>query len=650
MIMKRLFIALSILCFWVQVDAQGNQPLPYKEELERAHQAFDAKKYNTSATLFRKLYAKIKDPEQKQKVLFMIAESYRMSNNYSQAIRWFEEVVNSKYPDPNVIYRYGQLLKNFERYDEAVRQFYDYSFEIPDDPRGKQAQQNSQLAMEWKANPEKFIISNLTELNTEVSDYAPTFQNGKIYWTSSRKEAQGTGIFEWTGQKFEDLFEASQQPGGSFANINPLKEVNTNFNDGSAWVDSSGSSLYFTQCNGADGKQVYCKIYVSYNQNGHWTVPKALPFNSDSFSCGQPAWSTDGKRLFFASDMQGGYGEKDLYYIHYDAIKDSWGSPVNLGPNVNTAEDDMFPFMDEEGTLYFSSAGRQNMGGLDIFKTSDSAGTFKKAVNLRYPINSGGDDFGIRFLPKAQNRENAPIAYFSSNRQNGVGDNDIYSITIKPFAFLVKGKTIDKDTRQVLGQAKVVLTDKTGGVLFSVLSNDKGEFVGEIPLNVLSNLIASKKDYFSSSAVEISSIGLSKDSLIELELLLEPLPPPETYVTIPGIYYDLDKWDLRSESKQVLDSLIIILNNNPGIVIEIGSHTDSRAPADYNIELSKKRAKSCVDYLVAKGISKERLQAIGYGESKLTNDCSDGVDCSEEEHQQNRRTTFRILKTDFKRK
>jgi len=646
---KQIIFIIQFLFLINVVHAQESSN-PWQIDIDKAYQAFDAKKYNTSAGLFKKVYPKVKDADQKQKMLFMIAESYRRSNNFNQAIKWYEDLINAKYPDINILFSYGQLLKNFERYEEAERQFYDYLFEIPADVKGKIAMQSCNVSQQWKANPQKFNINNVKELNTIYSDYAPFYVSKKLVWSSSRKEAQGNEIFEWTGQKCSDFFEATLSNNSFGKQTNVKGAVNTNFNDGVGWIDSNETTFYFTRCNGIDGKGVNCKILVSYKENGVWASPTLLPFNSDSFSCGHPAFSPDGKRLFFSSDMKGGMGEKDIYYSLYDAVKDKWGSPVNLGPNVNSTEDDMFPFVDEKGMIYYASKGMIGMGGLDLFKTQDSANTFKKAQNLQSPINSGGDDFAISFIPQSQRKQDSIIAYFSSNRMGGQGDDDIYSIAIKPFVFLVKGKVIDNESKQLLPSASVTLTNDKGKIIFNIRSNDKGEFGGELALNSMMELSASKEKYFTSGMDSISSIGLTHDSILQVTLYLNPIPAQDVDITIPGIYYDLDKWDLRPASKKVLDSLIVILNDNPTLVVEIGSHTDSRAPAEYNLELSQKRAKSCVDYLVEHNINKNRLSPKGYGETKLVNDCTDGVDCTEEEHQQNRRTTFRVLRSDFKRK
>lgn len=647
-----LFVSLAVFAQDESETApvQQQQPTVFDLEMRKAERVFLAKKFNTAAGMFKKLYPKAKDEDQQQKVLYYIAESYRQANNFKQAFEWYEKLVNTKYPDPRILYSYGLLLKNFERYDDAARQFNDYLFEVPGDKEAEREMQSCKTAQEWKLNPKKFAIKNVKELNTQYSDYAPFYTANKLIWASSRTEATGNEIFEWTGQKCSDFFEASYN-GSAFGKVANLKGgVNTNFNEGVAWIDSTATIMYFTQCNGMDGKGVNCKIYVSYFQGNEWTKPTVLPFCSDSFSTGHPAMTADQKRMYFASNMPGTMGEKDIFSISYDPVKDKWGTPVNLGPNVNSTQDDMFPFVDDKGALYFASKGHKGMGGLDLYVTGDSAGTFKKAQNLQYPINSGGDDFGITFLPASATNTDGPIGYLCSNREGGEGDDDIYSISIKPFVFVVKGKVIDKETNSALPGANVDFTKKDGAIAFSARSGNNGDFVTELSLNELYKVNAGKDKYFKSTDQMISTEGVAKDSTVEITIYLDPIPSEEYEFTLQGIYYDLDKADLRPEAKKILDSLIVILRNNPTLVIELASHTDSRAEADYNIKLSQRRAQSCVDYLMQNGIPKDRLKPVGYGETKLVNDCADGVDCTEEEHQQNRRTTFRVLSTDYKPK
>jgi len=643
------YILLFILVFPFQLWAQEAQVKSYQIDLDRAELAYLSKKYNTAALLFQKVYPKVKDEEEKQKILFKIADSYRYSNNFKQALKWYEEVLNSKYPDPVILYSYGQLLKNFERYDEASRAFYDYSFEVPEDKQGKIAQQSCAVAANWKANPLKYKVENITALNTDQSDYAPFYSNGKLVFTSTRKEAQGSETFEWTGQKYSDLFE-SNVSGNTYSRPASLKALNSNYNEGVAWFDSSYTTTFFTQCNGVDGKGINCKIYVSYFQNGAWISPKPLPFNSDSFSTGHPTFTNDGKRMYFTSDLKGGFGKKDLWYMNYDAVKDIWGEPVNMGPDVNSEEDELFPYVSEKGQIYYASKGKIGMGGLDLFETADSAGTFKVAKNLQFPINSGGDDFAITFVPENKRVKDAAYAFFSSNREGGVGDDDLYSLADKPVVVLLKGLVYDRESGAPISGANIKLANGLFKVLAEPKSNDKGLFTLDLPLNEQLFVSASKDKYLTAASINMDTRNIEKDTVIEVKIPLDLVPAEDVEITLRGIYYDLDKWDVRPDAKVVLDSLAGILKNNPSLVIELASHTDSRAPAPYNLDLSKKRAQSCVTYLTQKGIAKDRMEPVGYGETRLVNDCSDEVDCTEEEHQQNRRTTVRVIKTNYKPK
>jgi outer membrane protein OmpA-like peptidoglycan-associated protein/tetratricopeptide (TPR) repeat protein len=616
-------------------------------EIEKAKHAFEQKRYNTSANMFKKVYPKVKNEESQDSILFMVAESYRLSNNFGEAVKWYEKLVNTRYPNPRIIYSYGLLLKNFEQYEEAGRKFYDFLFEMPANPDGKREMEASKLASVWKNNPEKFTIKNLSELNTSYSDYAPFFVKNKLIWSSSRTESTGNEIFEWTGQKCADFFEA-EKAGYSWKAISKLKgNVNTNYNEGVAWIDTSYTTMYLTLCNGRDGKSPGCKIYVSYQNDTGWSTPELLPFCKDDYSYGHPAMTADGKRLYFASDMPGGLGQKDIYYIEFNKYNNTWGQPTNLGKNVNTAEDDMFPYIHDNGTLYFASKGWMGMGGLDIFKTIYENGQWQMVENLKYPINSGGDDFGISFVPASQQLEGEPIAYFSSNRIGGKGDDDLYSITIKPFRFMLKPKLVNKQTKNVISAAVITITDSVQAERFNLRTTIDGTTSADLPINEVLWVNAEKEMYFTVEPISISTKDLYKDSVLELIIYLEPLPQDDMEITLDGILYDLDKAELRPESKLILDSLVILLNKNPKLVIELASHTDSRASAEYNLKLSQRRAESCVNYLVSKGINKIRLKPVGYGETRLINDCEDDVDCTEEEHQLNRRTTFRIISNDF---
>jgi outer membrane protein OmpA-like peptidoglycan-associated protein/tetratricopeptide (TPR) repeat protein len=642
----RVSILLFLSCFFLNAIAQTTTVTPIDIEIQKADVLFMNKKYNSAATSYKKIYTKVKDEEQQATINFKIAESYRLSNNFKLAFEWYEKLINTKYPDPKILYSYGLLLKNYERYGDAARQFNDYLFEMPNDAEAKREVEACKIAGDWKLNPLKFSVENVKSLNTVYSDYAPFLSDGKIYWSSSRTEATGNIIFEWTGQKCADIFQSNINENSFGTVTKPNGLINSNYNEGVAWVDSTNTIMYFTQCNGLDGKGMNCKIYVSYKQNNQWSSAQVLPFCSDSFSVGHPAFTADMKRLYFASNMPGSIGEKDIYYINHNPLTGKWGIPLNLGPNVNSTEDEMFPAIHPDGKIYFASKGHFGMGGLDLFYTIDSIGGFTKAINLKSPINSGADDFGINFWGN-QTEPQKPFAYFTSNREGGLGDDDIYSLSVKPFVFLVKGKVINQEDNTPLANAEVSAVT-TNMPIKLVKTDGNGNFVSELALNQNIELSAAKEKFFKSTPLTVSSQNIKADTTIELTLYLNPIPDQGVEFTLQGIYYDLDKSDIRPEAARVLDSLVFILKNNPTITIELASHTDSRADEGYNLKLSQRRAQSCVDYLLKKGIAKPRLTAVGYGESKLINECADGVECNEGQHQENRRTTFRVLSTDYK--
>ncbi len=611
----------------------------YMLELEKADLCFQAKKFNTAAQLYQKVYPRIKDLTSKEQTLFKIAESYRFSNNFSQAMKWYENLVNSKYPDPQILFNYAQLLKNFERYEDAIRVFNDYLFEMPENKAAIEAIEGCKQAAEWKAKPEKYLLKNLSNVNTPFSDYGPYFNQQQLYFSSSRKEAQGSGIFEWTGQKYADIFSYQTNTAKPLQLISQ-KTLNSDFNEGALCMDSS-QNIYFTQCNGADGKGLNCKILVSYYVENKYSTPQVLPFNNDSFSCGHPTWDNHFNYLYYSSDRPGGYGNKDIWRCQYNFTKNEWSTAENLGAQINSSADELFPSFDKKNNLYFASKGHIGMGGLDLFRCNLESSN--QAINLGSPLNSGADDFGITWTGDSLNI----LGYFSSNRQGGVGDDDLYAIYAKPAVLIVNGTVLDRETEKPVTTANIVLSEKGSKSNFNLKTDENGQFSAEIGFNKGYELICSKNNFLN-AGVELNPVFGQNDSSIQVIIWLDKVPLKEAELTVQGIYYDLDQWQIRKDAQPILDSLALVLQLNPGLVIELASHTDSRADAVYNLELSKKRANSCVSYLVSKGITQSRLIPIGYGEQFLVNDCTDGVECSDAEHQANRRTTVKFLKTDAK--
>jgi peptidoglycan-associated lipoprotein len=624
-------------------------------EMNNAYQAFLEKRYFSAALLYKRSYDKIRDQELKDSAAFMIAESYRLANNLKLAFKWFETTVNTRYPNPEILFLYGQALKNYERYDEAAKLFYDYNFEQPESrSKGEREIRACELSKKWKEAPSRYEIRNIGALNSESSDYCPYISGNMLYFSSARATATGSEIFEWTGQKCSDIFQSELGSAGSWSKPEIVPgPVNSPFNEGASCMDAAGTTLYYTQCNGTDGKGITCNIYVSQKSGDTWSEGELLPFCSEQYSTGHPSLSADGKKLFFSSDMQGGFGAHDIYEVDKDPATRKWKDFRNLGPLINTEEDEMFPAISQTGVLYFSSKGHMGMGGFDIFFTSQQDGKWTAPENMKYPVNSGGDDFNLVFTPGyAQFEAGKSIAYLASNRVTGEGDDDIYELRVKSALHQLQLTVKDKETGKVLPGTRILtgpvnreFTADSAGQLKTELKNREGNRT-----TVKTTVDASHEGYYLAH-YEIADVsGTLNDTTIYLEVLLSPIPAMEKEIVLEGILYDLDKFALREESKKVLDSLIIILKQNPGVAVEIASHTDSRSDSAYNFTLSQKRAQTCVDYLIGRGISKDRLAAVGYGESRPVNNCTDGVPCTEEQHQQNRRTSFRIISTNYRGK
>ncbi|KAB2867549.1 MAG: OmpA family protein, partial [Bacteroidales bacterium] len=372
-----------------------------------------------------------------------------------------------------------------------------------------------------------------------------------------------------------------------------------------------------------------------------------------------PAISADGTTLYFASNIAGGFGGLDIWKVTRASSADEWGEAINLGGEINTAGNEMFPYMHSDGVLYFSSDGHPGMGGLDIFKAKKTEGETWEIENMRYPMNSPADDFGVVFEKERE------AGYFSSRRPGGRGSDDIYMFYLPPIIYNMIGKITDEKTKSPVGQATVKLVGSDGAIV-TMQTNDDGSFKFNLTPNTDYVIIASKKGFLNNKAKETTR-GLTRSKDFDVAIAITSTEKP---IEIPNIFYDYDKWELRMESREALDRLVEILNDNPTVTIELASHTDSRGTQEYNYELSQKRAQSVVNYLIEKGIATDRLKAKGYAQTQpkvvdaalnaryqflpigsvLDKKFIDGLSSEENKeivYQINRRTEFRVLRDDY---
>lgn len=634
-----------------------------KGDKSKADMAFDVQEYYVAIDLYKKEYKSAKDKARKAEIIFKVAECYRLTNNLKQAETWYKKAVKIKYPDPIAILYLADAMKINEKYADAIVEYNNYAAKVPSDPRGSKGAESCALAQKWIDNPTRYEVKNEAQINGKNNDFSPAYASKnykEIYFTSSRDNAEGKDLDGWTGQSFTDIFTAKIDNKGKWSNPSPLDAIiNTADNEGSPVFDADFKTLYFTRCARKKKEAMGCEIYTAESKGNTWGEPQLIVLKPDSVvaTVGHPALSLDGKVLVFASDMPGGLGGRDLWLSQYDNEKKRWTKPVNLGSTINTPADEMFPFIHADGTLYFASSGHIGMGGLDIFKADKvSATSWGNVTNMRYPINSAGDDFAIIFEREAEK------GYFTSNRAGGKGNDDIYSFILPQLQFTLQGVVKNYKNKKPIEGAIVTIVG-TDGSSKEVKTDASGFYKVDLMPATSYVLSASKLPKYLAKTGKTTTVGFEEDKALVHDFELDPT---DDVIDLPNIYYDLGKWELRPESKVALDKLVETLNDNPTIVIELGSHTDTRASDAYNLTLSQKRAQSVVDYLIENGIDAERLVAKGFGETvprKIPFDVSfmkagdiitdayiaklKTEEQKEEAHQMNRRTEFRVLRSDY---
>ncbi|MCX6290849.1 MAG: OmpA family protein [Bacteroidetes bacterium] len=651
----------SVACFFiglVMVISASAQ----KTSTSSADAAYTKGDYYDAVPLYKKAFNKEKNKAKKAEILFKTAESYRMVNDFKNQEVWYDKAIKGGYKEPVVFLRLAEALQFNGKYDEAIVQFTTFKNAAVNDPRGEDGIKACTQAQKWKDKPTRYRIDNASALNSKYSDFGVSYSNKDhraVIFTSAREESIGKNNDGGTGEKFQDLYEASVDKKGKWSTPKPLLEpINSGGNDGGAALDKKGNEMFFTRCDFEKGKVGICEIYFTKRKGQTWDEPKLIPLSPDSATVGQPCLSPDEQTLYFVSDMPGGQGGKDIWMSAYDRKAKAWGKPVNLGNKVNTAEDDMFPFVAPDNTLYFASKGHPGMGGLDIFKTKMSTGgAWEEPVNMRYPINTPADDFA--FLIDEGNDK----GYLSSNREGGKGGDDIYTWVLPPLVFTVSGKVFDADSKANIEGVSIELFG-SDGTSVPYKTDKTGAYKFDLKPETSYKVSATMKDYLN-KYIEVSTVGLeiSKDFIGDFDFAMKSTKKP---IELPNILYDLAKWDLRPESKIALDGLVKTMDENPTIVIELGSHTDSRPIPMTNDTLSQRRAQSVVDYLIEKGVDADRLHAKGYGEKEprtlnvnmghfkagdvLTDAFITGLKntaLKEEAHQLNRRTEFKVLRTNY---
>lgn len=651
-----LLIILLIIVAFPEVTAQ-------KRKAEKAYSSFNAGEYFDAIDQFKDTYSKTKkaDKNSRTEIVFMIAECYRLVNDPKNAETWYKLAVKSSYSKPEAQYWFAESLKKNGKYPQAIEEFKKYKQVAPSDARADQEIRACELAVEWLRNPEAYKVEDLRDINSKESDFSPAFGRddfGLIYFTSARDDAAGNKTHGATGQSYTDIFETRIDKKSKWSTPVPVEAINSEFEEGAPSFSSDYKELYFTRCEAGKREKKGCIIMYTKRNGDTWSEPKNIGILSDSVVAAHPAISPDGSTLYFVSDITGGFGKKDIWKVTRTKGGDGWSKPVNLGPDINTPGDELFPFVRDDGTLYFSSDGLIGMGGLDIFRAKPQPDESWVVQNMKSPVNSYSDDFGIAF----ENENERGI--FSSTRK-GRGNDELYSFELPPLKFGVTGLVKDEKTGTPINSSLVQLIASDGSNL-QAETGSGGDFKFALKAGVDYIFLASKRGYLNGKEKETTK-GQEKSREFMVTILLVAIDKP---IELPNILYDFGKWDLRPESMVSLDKLVETLLDNPNITIELMSHTDSRDTEQYNQDLSQKRAQTVVQYLIEKGIETERLSAKGYGEStpKVVDTFITGQSAflkagttlteqyintlandeqKETAHQINRRTEFRVLRTDY---
>ncbi len=631
----------------------------------KALAAFNAGEYFTAIDLYKSAYNNLTEKTGKAEMLFQIAECYRLVSEPRQAELWYNKAIAKGISNPLAILYLADAQKMNMKYAEAKDSYKKYKDNVSKDPRADDGIRSCELAQKWMENPSGYQVDNMKFFNSKQNDFCPAYGSedySTVYFTSSRDGSTGKSISGATGQNFADIFVSKMDRKGTWSQpVLVSNSINTEFDDGSPCLSKDFKTMYFTRCEKAKSKNFGCAIYYSELQGEEWSKSKKILIASDSIIVAHPAISPDELTLYFTSDMEGGQGGKDIWKVNRAKKGDEWGTPENMGPQINTPGDEEFPYVHADGTLYFSSNGQVGMGGLDIFKATQKPDGSWNIENMGYPINSNADDFAIVFQNETEK------GLFSSNRTTK-GDDDIYAFTLPPLKFNVVGVVKDEKTDQVLADA-TVKSISSDGITIDNRTDKNGAYHFALKPNTDYIFIASHEGYLNGKERETTK-GLDHSRDFKTTILLASIAKA---IELPNIFYDFNKWDLRPESMVALDKLVETLNDNPTITIELMSHTDSRGNDADNMTLSQKRAQSVVDYLIQKGIASDRLSAKGYGKtepkvvdkkladqytflkegSKVDDDLIKSLtdpDLQEIAHQINRRTEFKVLRTDYKPK
>ena len=605
---------------------------------KKADKQFERFLFVKAAESYNKL---IEDGKGDAYVYGRLAESYYNMFNTVEAERWYAKALESS-EKPEMIFNYAEMLKANGKYEASNTQMQRFASMRPSDNRATDFLSNPNYLPKILEQGKKFNVQN-ADFNSENSDFGGTVYNGNLYIASGRNDNRKS--YGWNNEPFLDIYSLYKNTDGSYQDAQLLnKDINTKYHEGLVSFSPDGNTMYFSRESYFEkafekdslSKIKYSQLYLfkASRIGTDWDNIVGLSLNSKNYSIKNPSVSTDGKTLYFASDMPGGFGQFDIYKA---AIKadGSIGTPENLGQKVNTEAQEMFPYISSNNTLYFSSNGHLGLGGMDVFYTEEIDGKTAPIRNIGIPVNSNGDDFAFTI------DEDSEEGFVSSNRLGGKGSDDVYLIKkLQPICDVVLNvEVLDDSSRQPIADAAVSLYDDQGNKISIKSTDDEGNIMFIVECSSTSEIEVIADGFDSKKVTEKTEREEEQDVRISLSPIEKLIV--EDKIELAPIYFDFDKHNITSTAAFELDKLVQIMNKYPDLVINASSHTDSRGSAPYNLKLSQRRATSTQQYVISKGISEKRIQAIGRGENDLKIKC--GGYCNEDEHQQNRRSEFIII-------
>jgi outer membrane protein OmpA-like peptidoglycan-associated protein/tetratricopeptide (TPR) repeat protein len=640
---RNIVYSLFLSIFFLQGFAQ-------KTTVTKAEKEYDRFAYVDAIENYEKVAEK---GYQDEKMFQKLGNAYYFKAELPQALKWYDQLF-ALYPNQEAeyFYRYAQTLKSTGDYVKADQMLEQFNQKTSNDKRGILFKDNRNYLEEIKANSGRFQVVD-ADVNSEFSDYGSSFLGNKLVFASAR-DTGGVSkkVFKWTNKSFTNLYWSEIKPDGEMGMPKRFeRNINSKFNESTPVFTKDGQTMYFTRNNFLEGKRgrdanknTLLKLYkATLDKEGQWSNVTELAFNSNEYSVAHPTLSIDEKTLYFASDMPGTLGQSDLFRVKINA-DGTYGTPENLGPEINTEGRETFPFISNDNELYFASDGRPGLGGLDVFVAKiEIDNSFYGIQNVGEPINSKQDDFA--FLINSKNRN----GFFTSNREGGRGYDDIYRFVENKKLTCeqtLSGLVTDLDSGEILPDTKMSLFDKNFKPLQVTQTDSQGRYSFAVDCGKPYYVRAEKDEYQTKEGPVTTKIfSGNKEFSLVLERRIKPIAVGTDLaktLDIPIVYFDLDKSFIRKDAAYELAKVLAVMQQYPEMKIMVRSHTDSRQTAKYNQKLSDKRAKATVDWLLKNGINSDRLIGKGFGESQLVNHCADGVKCSEEEHQANRRSEFII--------